>query len=137
VARIPASSLHVDSKPPSEFEIDDRGLEDELETLRGNIFNGESVEAVFRGKSPGIPLLVVTNSRLMFVDRSMFDDHTALVSVPLKGVSSVSVLVGEGESALTATTVGIAVLGGKHMMICAKPEEARQLHDLLIWSLIG
>lgn len=137
MARIPASSMHVDAQEPSEFEVDDKGLEDELETLRGNIFNGESVEAVFRGKSPGIPLLVVTNSRLMLVDNSMFEDHTALVSVPLKGVSSVSVLVGKGDSALTATTVGIAVLGGKHQMICETPEEARQLHDLLIWSLIG
>jgi hypothetical protein len=129
--------MHVDALAPSEFEIDDGGLADELETLRGNIFNGESVDGVFRGKSPGIRLLVVTNRRLMLVDKSMFDDHTALVSVPLKGVSSVSVLIGEDDSVQTASTVGIAMLGGKYQVLCSTAEEARQLHDMLIWALIG
>lgn len=137
MARIPARPAHLDTKPPSEFEIDDGGLEDELETLRGNVFNGEAVDGVFRGRPPGIPLLVVTNRRLMFVDRAMFDDHTALVSAPLKGVSSVSVLVGEGDSVRTAATVGIVMLGGKHQIVLATSEEARQLHDMLIWALIG
>ena len=137
MARIPARPAHLDTKPPSEFEIDDGGLEDELETLRGNIFNGEAVDGVFRGKPPGIPLLVVTNRRLMLVERSMFDDHTALVSAPIKGVSSVSVLFGKDDSVHTATTVGIVMLGGKHQMILSTPEEARELHDMLVWALIG
>jgi hypothetical protein len=129
--------MHVDAQPRSEFEIDDRGLADELETLRGNVFNGEAVEGVFRGKPPGIPLLVVTNQRLMLVCKHTFDDHTALISVPLKAVSSVSVLVGEHDAVRSATTVGIMMLGGKHQLICSSPEEARELHDMLIWALMG
>ena len=136
MARIPASSMHVGAREPSGFAVsEDDKLAEEMAVLQGNVFNGESVDGVFRGKPGGLPLLAVTNTRLMLVDDFSFEDKTALVSVPLKSVSSVSFVAGPDESLESTTTVGIAMLGGKHLLVCATDEEARQLHDMLIWAI--
>ena len=136
MARIPASSMHVGAHPPSEFRVgEDDKLAEEMAVLQGNVFNGESVDGVFRGQPGGVRLLAVTNKRLMVLDESAFEDRTALISIPLKGVSGVAFLAGPGEEMETTNVVGIMMMGGKHEVICGSEDEARQLHDMLIWAI--
>jgi hypothetical protein len=127
--------MYVDAQAPSEFAMDGHGMAEELDVIQGNVFSGESVDGVFRGKPGGLPLLAVTNKRLMFVDDFTFEDKVAIMSVPLKGVSSVGFVAGADESLKSTCTVGIAVAGGKHLFVCRSEEEARQLHDMLIWAI--
>jgi len=137
VARIPASSMHVGAHPPSEFETEERDYAAELAMMQSNVFNGEAVDGVFRGKSPGLALLAVTNRRLMYLDGSSFEGRTALVSSPMKGVSDVAFLDGPDVELQYTTIVGLTVQRSKQFIILPTQEEARQLHDMLIWSIIS
>jgi hypothetical protein len=137
VAQIPASSMHVGAHPPSEFVTEEPDFADELSMMQSNVFNGEAVEGVFRGRPPGMPLLAVTNRRLMYLDGDSFEDRMALVSSPIKGVSDVAFLDGPDTELQYTTIVGMTVQRKKMFIVCNGQEEARQLHDMLIWSLIG
>jgi hypothetical protein len=108
-----------------------------LDTVQNNIFNGETLDAVFRGRPPGLPMLAVTNRRLMLLHGTAYDEGLALISVPLKTVSSVAFVIGEGETLDTTATVGIMMLGGPHLVVCENRQEARELHDSLLWTLIS
>lgn len=135
MARIPASSMHVGAKSPSEFAGDADGMADELAVIQGNVFNGESVDAVYRGKPPGLRLLAVTNKRLMYVDEDAYEDQVAVMSVPLKSVAAVGFVAGPDESLQSTATVGMTIGRAKHLLVCGTGEEARQLHDMLIWAI--
>jgi hypothetical protein len=136
MARIPESSMHIGAKEPSGFAIgDDERLAEELAVIEGNVFNGETVDGVFRGQPGGLSLLAVTNRRIMMVDTAGFEDRCAVMSLPLKSVSGVGFLAGPDESLMTTATVGIKMGGAKHLLICRTEDEARQLHDMIIWAI--
>src|SRR4051794_41116222 len=119
MARIPGSSMHLGAKEPSGFVVgDDERLSEELAVIQGNVFNGEAVDGVFRGQPGGLSLLAVTNQRLMMVDGHVFDDHCAVLSLPLRSVSGVGFLAGPDESLMTTATVGILIQGRKHVLVC-------------------
>jgi hypothetical protein len=73
----------------------------------------------------------------MYLDHESFEDRTALVSAPIKGVSDVAFLDGPDVKLSHTTIVGFTVSRQKKFVVCGTQEEARQLHDMLIWSLIG
>lgn len=139
VAEIPTSRMRVDDAPlPTRAEPAALDAHSEVtQAIQDNIFNGESLDAVFRGEAGGLGLLAVTNKRLMLLDEHTFEQRTALTSVPLKGISKVSFVPLDGETLDTTRTVGVVVGGQAHLVICPTRQEARELHDMLIWTLMG
>ncbi len=136
VAQIPASTMRVDPPTPLSFDLSDEDpLAVALLAVHGNVFNGESLEAIFRGSPPGIPLLAVTSRRLMMLDTTMFEDRSALISVPLSGVSGVAFVTSGDQSFDATTTVGMVLRRKSVLLVCESREEARELHDMLIWTL--
>jgi hypothetical protein len=128
--------MRVDNTPLPPLDPDEEDPYGEaLLAIQGNIFSNESLEAIYRGDPPGIRLLGATNTRLMILDPDAFEDRTALLSIPLKGVSGVAFAPGEGETLDTTTTVGILVMREKYLVICHSRADARELHDMLIWTL--
>jgi hypothetical protein len=127
--------MYVGAQEPSSFAGDAGGMGDELDVIQGNVFNGEAVDGVYRGKPPGLRLLAVTNKRLMYVDDSTFEDSVAVMSAPLKSVASVGFVAGPDEHLKDTTTVAMTIGRAKHLLVCGTQEEARQLHDTLIWAI--
>jgi hypothetical protein len=60
----------------------------------------------------------------------------ALTSVPFARVTSVCFLAAENESVYTSTVVGIKVLHTVYELGCQGQEQARAVHDLLVWNII-
>lgn len=137
MAEIPLSQMRVDDSPlPVRAEpLDGDPLAGAMQAIQDNIFSGETLEALFRGEEGGLALLAVTNKRLMLLDKYTFEERTALTSVPLKGVSKVSFVMLDGETLDTTRTVGVVLGGQAHLVICPTRQEARELHDMLIWTL--
>ncbi len=136
MAQIPASTMRVDPPTPLSVDPSDQDpLAVAMLAVQGNVFNGESLEAIFRGSPPGIPLLAVTSRRLMMLDTATFEDRSALVSVPLSGVSCVAFVASGDQSFDATTTVGMVLLRKPVLLVCESREEARELHDMLIWTL--
>lgn len=128
--------MRVDTQVPMRVDTtDDDPLAEALVAIQDNIFSGESLEAVFRGEPGGLALLAVTNRRLMLLDKITFEERTALTSVPLRGISRVSFVMNDGETLDTTRTVGLVVSGQAHLVVCPTRQEARELHDMLIWTL--
>jgi hypothetical protein len=51
-------------------------------------------------------------------------------------VTSVCFLAAENESVYTSTVVGIKVLHTVYELGCQGQEQARAVHDLLVWNII-
>jgi hypothetical protein len=91
---------------------------------------------VYQGCQDGVRLLAVTNRRLMIVEATSWEGRVALTSVPFARVTSVCFLAAEDKSVYTATAVGIKVLNTVYELGCQGQEQAREVHDLLIWNII-
>ncbi len=134
MAETPMRSSEIDTYPPPESgPVGD--VATDLEAIHGNLFDGEAIDATFRGEEPGMQLLAITSRRLMMVESTTHDGYRALTSVPFGRVMTVSFLA-SGASPLGAShTVGFSVMQGKYRIVCRNTEEARQAHDLLIWTI--
>jgi hypothetical protein len=135
MANVPMSPASQDLCPtPGGTPVQD-GRRD-LEAIHGNLLEGERIDGVYRGCQDGVRLLAVTNRRLMVVEATSWEGRVALTSVPFTRVTSVCFLAAEAESVYTATAVGIKVLHTVYELGCQDQEQAREVHDLLIWNII-
>jgi hypothetical protein len=134
VALTPLGGTSLDTYPPPEPgpAYDDRA---DMAAVWDNLFDGEAVDRIFRGKPPGIELLAVTNKRLMFVDSSSYEGRVALTSAPFSRVTSVSFLAPLDQPLDRAQTVGIRLHTATLELHCENARQAREAHDLISWNL--
>ncbi|WP_156994119.1 hypothetical protein [Pseudonocardia acaciae] len=136
MARVPRGPDILDTVPTPDpaHEQDDRP---DLAALHDNLFDGERFDGIYRGCPGGIHLLAVTNRRLMVLDSSRREGRTALTSIPISQISTVSYLAPDHRSIPRSTTVEIQVRSTYFELCCQDEEQAHEVHDLLIWNLVG
>jgi hypothetical protein len=135
MAQVPMSSTKLDTYPVSAV-AGARDQRADLAAVRGNLFDGEAVDRVYRGHGPGVQLLAVTSQRIMMVETSAWGGRLALTSVPFGRLTAVSFLADENHPIDRATTIGIRVTSLAFELVCADAEQAREAHDLISWTLI-
>ena len=132
LTRMSGTSLNTYPHPEEGLAHDDRP---EIAAVYDNLFDGETVDRIFRGGPAGIELLAVTNKRLMSVDPFSYEGRVALTSTPLARVTWVSFLAPLDQPLDRAQTVGIRVISVMFELHCANATQAREAHDLISWNL--
>ena len=108
----------------------------DLAAVRNNIFDGESIDRLYRGYGDGIQLLALTGRRIMMVERTAWAGRLALTSIPYGRVTAVSFLADDDHPIDAATTIGIRVASLSFEMHCADAAQASQAHDLISWTML-
>jgi len=108
----------------------------DLAAVRNNIFDGESIDRLYRGHGEGIQLLALTGRRIMMVERTAWAGRLALTSIPYGRVTAVSFLADDDHPIDAATTIGIRVTSLSFEMHCADATQASQAHDLISWTML-
>jgi hypothetical protein len=106
-----------------------------LAAIHDTLYDGEMVHRLYRGHRGGIDLLAVTSQRIIMMERTAWDGHLALTSVPFSRVTAVSLLAQGDLDIDQATTVGLRVTSLSFLLHCADADEAREAYDLINWPL--
>jgi hypothetical protein len=104
--------------------------------VRNNVFDGESIDRVYRGHGDGVQLLALTGRRIMMVERTAWGGRLALTSIPYGRITAVSFLADDDHPIDAATTIGIRVTSLSFEMHCADATQAGQAHDLISWTML-
>ena len=108
-----------------------------VQAIRRDILEGEQIYGIFGDRQGPIALVGVTNRRVLFMDAMYDDGRVALTSVPLRQIVSCSYITTTDQPITEATVVGIKVGRTMFEVSCVSPEEAQDVHGLIMWHLIG
>lgn len=122
---------------PGQGPVADPDGRTDFMAIHDNLFDGERIDGVYRGCDDGVELVAVTNRRLMIVESKIWKGRTALTSMSFNQVASVSYLSSTNTSIINPTTVALQTRAGAFELNCQTEQQAREVHDLITWNLIG
>src|SRR3954452_5686924 len=108
-----------------------------IQAIRRDILEGEQIYGIFGDRRGDTALIGITNRRVLLMDTTYGDGRMALTSVPLRQIVSCSYIAPATEPISEATVVGIKVGRSMFEVSCNSPEEAQEVHSLIMWHLIG
>lgn len=124
-------------RPEGQGLIPAAARRDDIAAIRRDLMEGEQIYGTFGNGTGDMGLLGITNRRLMFVNFGLGDDRVGLTSTPLKNVVAVSYITHPSVPLTESTVVGIQIGRSVFEIGCEDPEEARNVHGLIMWHLIG
>ena len=136
MARVPMSPEILDTLP-APGPLPDLDRRTDFLAIHDNLFDGERIDGIYRGGPGGAELLAITNRRLMIVESEIWGGRTALTSMAFAQVAGVSYVASENTTISNPTIVGIRTRSGSYEVHCQSEEQAREVHDLITWNLIG
>lgn len=108
-----------------------------VQAIRRDILDGEQIYGIIGDRRGATPVVGITNRRVLLVDAAYDEGRTALTSVPLRQIVSCS-YIAAADTAITETAVvGIKVGRSMFEVSCDSPDEAQEVHGLIMWHLIG
>ncbi|MDX6585123.1 MAG: hypothetical protein QOI10_4307 [Solirubrobacterales bacterium] len=131
MAQVPLSSASLDTLAASAH--DERA---DLSAVRNNLFDGEAIDRIYRGRGSDVQLLALTSQRIMMIERTAWGGQLALTSIPYGRVTAVSYLAEDNQPIDVATTIGIRVASLSFKLKCVDVDQAQQAHDLISWTLL-
>ena len=108
-----------------------------IQAMRRDILEGEQIYGIFGDRQGDTAFVGITNRRVVLMDTVYGDDRVALTSVPLQQIVACSYITSATEPITEATVVGIKVGRTTFEVSCSSPEEAQDVHHLIMWHLIG
>jgi hypothetical protein len=108
-----------------------------LGAIRHRLFDGEVLDGVYRGRPPGVHVMGMTNRRLILLEETTQRGRLALTSVPLSRVTSAGILPDDEGDLEGAHSLAIRVNPFVYDLFLRNPEEALEVHDLLVWRIAG
>lgn len=108
-----------------------------VQAIRRDILEGEQIYGIFGDRQGPTALIGVTNRRVLLMEAGYDDGRAALTSVPLRQIVSCSYITTVDQPVTEATVVGIKVGRTVFEVSCVSPEEAQDVHGLIMWHLIG
>lgn len=109
----------------------------DVQAMRWDILEGEQIYGIFGDRRGATALIGITNRRVLLMDTMYGEGRVALTSVPLRQIVSCSYITSTTEPITEATVVGIKVGRLTFEVSCNSPEEAQEVHGLIMWHLIG
>jgi hypothetical protein len=131
MAQVPLSSASLDTLAASAH--DERA---DLSAVRNNLFDGEAIDRIYRGRGSDVQLLALTSQRIMMIERTAWEGQLALTSIPYGRVTAVSYLAEDNQPIDVATSIGIRVASLSFKLKCVDVDQAQQAHDLISWTLL-
>ncbi|WP_037411539.1 PH domain-containing protein [Candidatus Solirubrobacter pratensis] len=110
---------------------------EQLEKIRANLLEGETVLAVFDGKGSGTGFLGLTDRRVIIQDNSFVGKKIALTSVPYSRVHTVSFVSDKSMFGKFASSSTLAIsAGGKEYEVEFRGEEkAQYAHNVILHNM--
>lgn len=110
---------------------------EQLEKVRSSLLDGEQVLAVYDCTGTGTGFLAVTTLRVILQDKSFVGGQTAITSVPVRSISSVSFVADRSMFGRFYTSATLALTVGSHVHEATfrGEEKARHVHDTILWLL--
>ena len=108
-----------------------------VEAIRQDLLEGEQIYGIFGDRRGPTALVGITNRRVLLMDAVYDDGRVALTSVPMRQIVSCSYIAAADVPITDATVVGIKVGRTMYEVSCTSPEEAQDVHGLIMWHLIG
>ncbi|MDF2975585.1 MAG: hypothetical protein K0S40_313 [Actinomycetospora sp.] len=108
-----------------------------VEAIRRDMLEGEQIYGIFGDRRGPTALVGITNRRVLLMDGQYAEGRVALTSVPLRQIVCCSYITAADQPITEATVVGIKVGRTQYEVSCTSPEEAQDVHGLIMWHLIG
>ncbi|MGY4645725.1 PH domain-containing protein [Cellulomonas sp. URHB0016] len=107
---------------------------EQLEKVLAGLIDGEQVLAVYDCTGAGTGFLAVTSLRVIIQDKSFVGGRTAVTSLPLRSISSVSFVADKSAFGrfLTSATVAFTVGSSTHEATFRGEDKARHVHDAVL-----
>lgn len=109
--------------------------DDQLERVLAGRLEGEEVYAVYDCTGTGTGFVAVTSLRVILQDNSFVGGKTAVTSLPVRAVSSVSFVSDKSMLGKFFASATIAITAGSvvHEATLRGAEKAKHLHDTILW----
>lgn len=107
----------------------------QLQVVQDSLLENEQLYGVYASTSPGIALVGVTNKRVILLDRAFPGGRVALVTVPYKGVVSVS-YVSTDDEPIFSSTIALQVGRTFYEFTCRSEQQASDVHDLISYHIL-
>jgi hypothetical protein len=110
---------------------------DQLQKVLAGLIEGEQVYAVYDCTGAGTGFVAVTNLRVVLQDNSFVGGKSAVTSLPIKSVSSVSFLSDKSMFGKFFASASIAITAGSTVREATfrGDEKAKHIHDTILWLL--
>ena len=110
---------------------------EQLEKVVAGLIEGEEVYAVYDCTGAGTGFLAVTSLRVILQDKSFVGGRTAVTSLPVRSISSVSFVADKSAFGRfhTSATVAFTVGSTTHEATFRGEDKARHVHDTVLWLL--
>ncbi|MGY4645805.1 hypothetical protein [Cellulomonas sp. URHB0016] len=110
---------------------------DQLQKILAGLIEGEQVFAVYDCTGAGTGFVAVTNLRVILQDNSFVGGKSAVTSLPIKSVSSVSFLSDKSMFGRFFASASIAITAGATVREATfrGDEKAKHIHDTILWLL--
>ena len=107
---------------------------EQLEKVQAGLLEGERIVAVYDCTGAGTGFLAVTDLRVIIQDKSFVGGRTAVTSLPVRSISSVSFVADKSAFGrfLTSATVAFTVGSSTHEATFRGEDKARHVHDTVL-----
>jgi hypothetical protein len=111
--------------------------QEQLETVRSGLLDGENVLAVYDGKGGGTGFIGLTDRRVILQDNSFVGKRTALTSVPYSRIAAVSFVSDKSMFGKLASSgsIAIAVAAHTYEMEFRGVDKAKHCHDVILFFI--
>jgi hypothetical protein len=110
---------------------------DQLQKILAGLIEGEQVYAVYDCTGAGTGFVAVTNLRVILQDNSFVGGKSAVTSLPVKSVSSVSFVSDKSMFGRFFASATIAITAGSTVREATfrGDDKAKHIHDTILWLL--
>ncbi|GIG20887.1 hypothetical protein Cch01nite_16110 [Cellulomonas chitinilytica] len=110
---------------------------DQLEQIQDGLIDGETVYAVYDCTGAGTGFVGVTNLRVILQDNSFTGGKSAVTSLPIRSVSSISFVSDKSLFGRHVASATLAITAGSvvHEATFRGDAKAKHVHDTILWLL--
>jgi hypothetical protein len=110
---------------------------DQLQKILAGLIQGEQVYAVYDCTGAGTGFVAVTNLRVILQDNSFVGGKSAVTSLPVKSISSVSFVSDKSMFGRFFASATIAITAGSTVREATfrGDDKAKHIHDTILWLL--
>lgn len=110
---------------------------DQLQKILSGVIAGEHVYAVYDCIGAGTGFVAVTNHRVILQDNSFVGGKSAVTSLPVRSISSISFLSDKSMLGRFFASASIAIAAGSTVREATfrGDDKAKHIHDTILWLI--
>ncbi|HEY0217371.1 MAG TPA: hypothetical protein VGC57_13365 [Cellulomonas sp.] len=110
---------------------------DQLQSVLAGLIAGEQVFAVYDCHGSGTGFVAVTSLRVIFQDNSFIGGKSAVTSLPIRSIQSVSFLSDKSMFGRFSSSATVAITAGSRTVEATfrADDKAKHIHDTILWLI--